>query len=95
MTKTTVIKLGTGNFDQYIGRAGHGQDGYFGNPFNGNDREANITSFKDYFYERLKTDPVFKSRIRALKGKTLACFCKPLPCHGDIIAEYLDNLPEE
>ena len=31
---------------------------------------------------------------RQLQGKTLGCFCKPDPCHGDIIKEYLDWMAE-
>ena len=27
-----------------------------------------------------------------MQGKTLGCFCKPNPCHGDIIKEYLDRM---
>lgn len=27
-----------------------------------------------------------------MQGKTLGCFCKPHPCHGDIIKEYLDRM---
>ena len=41
------------------------------------------------------TDPEFGQRIHALKGKRLGCFCKPYPCHGDIIKEYLDTLDDE
>jgi hypothetical protein len=44
-----------------------------------------------YFKSRLRTDAVFRNRILVLKGKTLGCFCKPNPCHGDVIAEYLDG----
>ena len=29
----TVVNLRSSAFDVYIGRAGHGQDGRFGNPF--------------------------------------------------------------
>lgn len=25
-----------------------------------------------------------------MKGKTIGCFCRPHPCHGDVIAEWLD-----
>ena len=28
----------------------------------------------------------------ALKGKTLGCFCKPYPRHGDVISDYLNGL---
>ena len=30
---TTVVNLFKNKYDVYIGRAGKGQDGYFGNPF--------------------------------------------------------------
>ena len=26
-----------------------------------------------------------------LKGKTLGCWCKPYPCHGDVLAELADK----
>lgn len=34
MTETTVVNIKTDSYDVYIGRAGHGHSGYFGNPFN-------------------------------------------------------------
>ncbi len=98
MGKTKVVNIALGHrYDVYIGRAGKGQDGYFGNPFRlgpGESRGASLEKYRVYFYNRLATDPEFKRRIHALKGKTLGCFCKPHPCHGDIIAEYLDLLEE-
>jgi len=93
MTKTVNIRCS--DYDVYIGRAGKGQDGYFGNPFRlraGEDRSATIQRYRKYFYERLETDPEFKCRVHELKDKTLGCFCKPYPCHGDVIAEYLNKL---
>ena len=85
-------------FHVYNRKAGKEQDGYFGNPFrlrNGEQRGATIEKYKKYFYERLETDAEFKRRVHELKGKTLGCFCKPDACHGDVIAEYLNNLKEE
>lgn len=94
---TTVVNIKhTQRYDQYIGRAGHGQDGYYGNPFrlgSESTRGSTLKQYKEYFYHRLATDPTFKERIHSLKDKILGCFCKPHPCHGDIIAEYLNNLP--
>jgi hypothetical protein len=26
-----------------------------------------------------------------LEGKTLGCFCKPKPCHGDVLLELLSQ----
>lgn len=92
-TQTTVVNIKTCFTDNvYIGRAGHGQDGYFGNPFKNSTRAINIAMYKMYFLGRLGIDPEFKRRVHELKGKKLGCFCHPLPCHGDVIAEYLNSL---
>ena len=92
---TKVINIKHGHLcDVYIGRAGKGESGYFGNPFRlkpNEDRGSTLIRYKEYFYKRLESDSEFKQRILALKDKTLGCFCKPHACHGDIIAEYLDN----
>lgn len=93
MTKVVNIRLE--DYDVYIGCAGHGQNGYFGNPIRlqpGASRGSTLEQYRKYFYKRLEQDPIFKERIHALKGKILGCFCKPRPCHGDIIKEYLDTL---
>lgn len=95
MHPAVVVNVYRDDYDVYIGRAGKGQSGYFGNPFHNGNRSENIEAFRKYFYERLKTDPEFNRRVRGLRGKRLACFCKPKnACHGDVIAEYLNNLPE-
>ena len=73
---------------QYIGRAGHGFDGYFGNPL------RTIEGYAEWCFDRLKHDSVFRERVRALSGKTLVCFCKPKRCHGDILAAYADALAD-
>lgn len=67
----------------------------FGNPFiigRDGDRQIVIQKFRAYFYDRITSDEVFKNRVLELKGSRLACVCKPLECHGDVIAEYLNNL---
>lgn len=95
MDQTTVVNIRRNKYDVYIGRAGHGQDGYFGNPFSiyrDGGRERVIVLFKEYFYKRLKSDPIFATKIQELKGKILGCFCSPKKCHGDVIAEYLNGV---
>lgn len=82
------------SYDVYIGRAGKGKDGYWGNPHSGPDKEANIKLFRTYFYDRIKTDEEFRNKLLQLRGKKLGCFCAPKPCHGDVIVEYLNSLPE-
>ena len=92
---TKVVHIYKKPYDVYIGRAGRGKSGYFGNPFplkKGAERGSTLLQYKMWFDNKIKTDPLFKEEIIKLKGKTLGCFCKPNPCHGDIIKEYLDNL---
>jgi len=92
--KTTVVNIRRQEYDEYIGRAGNGHDGYFGNPFSvarDGGREKVIELYRKYFLNRLKIDAEFAKRIEGLKGKRLGCFCKPEACHGDVIAEYLER----
>lgn len=82
----------------YIGRPGKGLDGYFGNPVRlkkGEPRGSTIEKYRAYFYARIEDDEDFRQRVLALKDKVLVCFCKPNPCHGDVIVEYLGSLPPE
>lgn len=92
---TKVVNIRNENYDVYIGRSGKGQDGYFGNPFRrgyNETKDSCIKKYREYFYNRINSDPEFKNRIHALKGKILGCFCKPYACHGDIIKDYLDGI---
>jgi hypothetical protein len=80
-------------FDVYIGRGTP-----WGNPFPigkggvGDTREEVIQKYKEYFEQELLTDPERKKALLSLRGYRLACHCKPLACHGDIIASYLNSL---
>lgn len=87
---TIVVNCRTDKYDVYCGRPS-----FLGNPFKiGKDetREQVIEKFRVYFYHRLESDPVFKRKVLELKGKRIACWCKPKPCHLDIVAEYLNGL---
>lgn len=93
---TTVVNIHYEEYDVYIGRKGRGKDGYFCNPFGSpwtkpriSAKEA-IEKFVEHFYQRIKTDSVYRERILLLRGKRLGCFCKPRDCHGDIIAEFVN-----
>jgi len=99
MPLTTVVNIREESCEFYCGRPS-----IFGNPFAiGKDGTRSDVVFKHliYFYKRLISDPQFKLRVLALKGKKLGCFChfwdgtgpNPLYCHGDNIADYLNSLP--
>jgi hypothetical protein len=70
----------------YIGRKGHGFSGAFGNPL------YTLEGYDRWLLGRLRTDLLFRTAVRDLSGKTLVCFCKPKPCHGDILARFADLL---
>lgn len=79
----------------YIGRPGKGEEGYFGNPVEieeGQEPGDTLPAYETYLYKRLAEDPKFRGRVRALTGKKLVCFCKPKPCHGDILAKACGEL---
>lgn len=74
--------------DVYIGRRGHGFDGYWGNKNTSGTRTENIKAFEQDFYR--SDDMCF--RVRELVDKRLFCFCAPKPCHGDFLANIANNL---
>jgi hypothetical protein len=94
ITRVVNRKL-TSDYDVYIGRGSP-----FGNPFaisrseDGPDRADVIERYRDYFFEKMESDPTFRTSVLALRGLRLACYCKPEACHGDIIADYLNKRPE-
>ena len=74
---------------EYIGRGS-----YWGNPYvmhiNGDDRDEVIRKFK-YDFDNDKFATKNKSDVFKLYGKRLGCFCKPEACHGDILANFLNE----
>lgn len=101
---TKIVNIKTEQYDVYIGRAGKGKDGYFGNAhpigfcllcLKIHDRESSIAAFKQDFDIRIITDGEYRERVTLLKDKTLGYFCKnpnfEVACHGDIYKEYLDG----
>lgn len=87
MPKTTVVNLRKEKYDVYIGRAGRGKSGDWGNYAQGQTREERIANYREY----IKTRPDLLARLHELRGKRLGCFCKPLACHGDVLAELADR----
>lgn len=79
--KPTVINKYAGGMTLYIGRGSK-----WGNPFvlgkDGN-REAVIAKYRAYIAKQ----PELLDSLHELSGQTLGCFCKPKPCHGDVLVE--------
>ena len=61
----------------------------WGNPFkidSENSREDVIERYREHLYLEVMKGNITKSELAELAGKMLACWCKPEPCHGDVLA---------
>ena len=81
-----IVNLRCEKYDVYIGRGSK-----WGNRFvigrDGN-REEVIKKYREWI---LKNDDLLNC-LGELKGKVLGCYCKPLPCHGDVLVELVDEV---
>jgi hypothetical protein len=93
-------------YDVYIGR---GEGSIFGNPFTHKQetqaqvvvgsRDEAIQAFRDWLAGAAWQDVEPERRqaildaIPTLKGKVLGCWCAPLACHGDVLAELANAQP--
>ena len=89
---TTVINKRSGEpYDVYIGRPSR-----WGNPFSHlpkskaevrvATREEAVAAYAKWLSMKLLDEPEF---LEPLRGKVLACWCRPAACHGDVIVELL------
>jgi hypothetical protein len=68
-----------------------GRPGRWGNPHklhNTNDdiaRAKVIAAYKEYIVGQ----PQLMADLPMLRGRALACWCAPKPCHGDVLVELL------
>jgi hypothetical protein len=90
---TTVVHKMRDTFDVYIGRPST-----WGNPFEigvHGTRDGVIEKYRRHMLRRLAEEPGLRRQLEELRGKRLACWCAPLPCHGDVLLELLgtDQLP--
>lgn len=82
---TRVVHVKSEEYDVYIGR---GSD--FGNPFRigiDGDRKEVLAKFSEY----LNNNTELQKKAMKLRGLRLGCHCSPNDCHGDIIAEFIEN----
>lgn len=72
----------------YVGRPSK-----WGNPFKiGEDgtREEVVERYRTWIQEQ----PELMADLHTFKGRTLGCYCAPLPCHADVLAELADAAPD-
>ena len=72
----------------YIGRGSK-----WGNPFKLTteaDRPRVIARYREHLAEQVRAGTVTMDELRELKDRPLVCFCKPKPCHGDVLAQAVE-----
>lgn len=52
------------------------------------DRDQSISLYRALLEARLRDGTLTPKDFRKIYGLRLGCFCKPAPCHADLIAEY-------
>ena len=77
----------------------------WGNPFRigqDGDRDAVIEKYRRWLWGKIKREELDLYELANLQGCDLGCHCRPLPCHGDVLARaaewaarYLDEMPKE
>lgn len=90
---TTVVHCKKDKYDVYIGRPSK-----WGNPFS--HKEGTLAKYKvntrkeaiDKYREWIITQSLLLRDLYELKNKVLGCWCKPLDCHGDVLAELANKL---
>ena len=109
MTVHSIYREAIQPDDVYVGRAGHGYDGYFGNPIimhntcpvcshTHTELDSLLNCYRVYVANRILRDPEFRERVRPLHDKRLFCFCAPKPCHATVLqnaALWLLNKTDE
>jgi len=95
--KELVVNARSGKpYDVYVGRRHKdivGSDWKWGNPFaigRDGDRAEVIEKFEQWILEPEQAELLQEAK-QTLAGKVLACWCSPLPCHGDVLARLANS----
>lgn len=82
-------------YDVYIGRGS-----MWGNPYSHREGtlalyrvesvEQAISRYREHLWNQIREGTVTLDDLRQLDGKRLGCYCKPRPCHGDVIKSAVE-----
>lgn len=92
---TLVVNVAFEAWDVYIGRGS-----IWGNPWShlskskAKCRAATREIAVEEYAKWIQTQPHLLAKIRELRNLRLGCYCSPKRCHGEILAELADALPD-
>ena len=55
------------------------------------DDKMQLKKYKKYIYSKIESGELDIFEFDNLVNKNLGCWCKPDPCHGDILLELLEE----
>lgn len=82
---TKVVHVKRSKYDIYIGRPS-----IWGNPYVVG-YDFNRTEVVRLYEQYIRDNRELMMQVPNLRGKILGCWCKPLLCHGDVLASLADN----
>ena len=82
---TRVVHCKREPYDVYIGRPSK-----WGNPFKSG-RDGTSEEVIEKYREWITYRPDLLEALHEIKGKVLGCWCKPKPCHGDILVRLAEE----
>ena len=88
LSRTTVVNVWLAESDICVEAPSK-----WANPFAGehdSTREQIVAQYREWIVGR----PDLPAALVELRGKRLGCSCAPLACHGDVLAELANALPE-
>jgi len=99
MQETKVVNVKKEKCDIYIGRFIKNakydfKQSPFGNPFKPG-IDGSVEECLSLYREYVLNSPKLMSLLPTLGGYKLGCWCKPGPCHGDILIELIKEYCED
>lgn len=74
----------------YIGRAWAGFPASpWGNPFSGDEA---VEKYDDYIHSHPELIVALSEELERRGVTSIGCWCKPKPCHGDVLAQRVSDL---
>lgn len=92
MTRPTVVKM-QGRRPRRPDEVFIGRPSRWGNPFLAG-YDGTRDEVVDKYLEWIITQPHLMDQLPNLAGKKLLCYCAPLRCHGDVLADLVAMIDE-
>jgi len=82
---TQIVNIRSDQYDTLIDRTTK-----WGNPFLlQHDSPATRAACIRKYEEHIRNSPELLADLKELVGKRLGCWCKPKPCHGDVLLKLI------